>query len=277
MDASPSRPPSPIVVKIGGSTLGAHDTTLEDLAALQQDGVPLVVVHGGGSIISQWMEKQGTVPRFVGGLRVTDAASLEIATGVLAGLVNKQLVASLIGLGVKAVGMSGVDGGLLQARVANEELGYVGEITEVNADAVWTALEAGYMPMIAPIGMHRLDGSPMAGSLLNINGDTAAGELARALGGDRLIFLTDVDGILDGSGRLIHRLNSRNGRILLSSGVVKGGMIPKLQACLNALDGVQVANIVDGRRPGALIDCIRGRVTGTQLVRSGSSGRAETG
>ena len=115
-------------------------------------------------------------------MRVTDAASLEIATAVLTGLVNKQLVASLIGLGVKAVGMSGVDGGLLQARVANEELGYVGEITEVNADAVWTALEAGYMPMIAPIGMHRLDGSPMAGSLLNINGDTAAGELARALG-----------------------------------------------------------------------------------------------
>jgi len=256
----------PVVVKIGGSTLGSHDTTLEDLVALQKDGVKVVVVHGGGSIISQWMERQGTVPRFVRGLRVTDAQSLEIATAVLTGLVNKQLVASLITLGGQAIGLSGVDGGLLEAEVADQELGYVGSVTRVKPDIVMLALESGYIPLVAPVGLHPADGSALSGSMLNINGDTVAGELARAVSSERLIFLTDVEGIMDGSGRVIPRLNVRTARGLLGSGVVRGGMIPKLEASLRALEVVAVTNIVDGRRPGVLMECIRGTVTGTQII-----------
>jgi acetylglutamate kinase len=266
METGPTVPDGPIVVKVGGSTLGSHDTTLQDLAALQRDGVRLVVVHGGGSVISRWMERQGARPRFVRGLRVTDAQSLEIVTAVLTGLVNKQLVASLMTLGAKALGLSGVDGGLLEARVADEELGYVGEVTRVNPEPLVNALEGGYIPLVAPVGLHRADGSAYSGALLNINGDTVAGELAHAMGAGRLIFLTDVEGVMDGSGRVIRRLNSRSARAMLASGVVKGGMIPKLAACLRAVETVPIAEVVDGRRPGALMESLRGSPTGTAVV-----------
>ena len=256
----------PVVVKIGGSTLGSHDTTLEDLVALQQEGVKLIVVHGGGNIISQWMERQGAIPRFVRGLRVTDAQSLEIVTAVLTGLVNKQLVASLLALGGKALGLSGVDGALLEAQVVDPELGYVGEVTRVNPQPVLQALEGGYIPLVAPLGLHCVDGSPYSGTMLNINGDTVAGELAYAIPAERLIFLTDVEGIMDGSGRVIQRLNVRSARILRTSGVVKGGMIPKLEACLRAVERVSVTEIIDGRKPGALMECFRGVLTGTQIL-----------
>ena len=262
----------PVVVKIGGSTLGSHDTTLEDLVALQKDGVKFIVVHGGGNIISQWMERQGTVPRFVRGLRVTDEQSLEIATAVLTGLVNKQLVASLVTLGGRAIGLSGVDGGLLEAEVTDPDLGYVGSVTRVNPEPLMLALASGYIPLVAPLGLHRADGTALSGSLLNINGDTVAGELAHAVQGKRLIFLTDVEGIMDGSGRVIPRLNVRTARVLLRSGVVRGGMIPKLEASLRALETVRVTNIIDGRRPGTLMECIRGTVAGTQIVGSSPAG-----
>ena len=254
------------MVKVGGSTLGSHDTTLKDVVALQQEGVKLIVVHGGGNVISRWMERQGAIPRFVRGLRVTDAQSLEVVTAVLTGLVNKQLVASLLSLGGKALGLSGVDGGLLEARVADPELGYVGEVTKVNPEPLLQALEGGYIPLVAPLGLHCMDGSTYSGSLLNINGDTAAGELAYAVDAEGLIFLTDVEGIMDSSGRVIHRLSLRNARLLLTSGVVKGGMIPKLEACLRALERVPGAEIVDGRKPGALMDCIRGVPGGTHII-----------
>ncbi len=252
----PSQAKGIVVVKIGGSTLGSHDTTMKDLVALQRDRVMLIVVHGGGNIISQWMERQGTIPRFVRGLRVTDAQSLEIVTAVLSGLVNKQLVASLQALGGKALGLSGVDGGLLEAEVANQELGYVGEVTRVNTEPLLRTLEGGYIPLVAPLGLHCVDSSSYSGSLLNINGDTVAGELAHAASAERLIFLTDVEGIMDGSGRVIHRLNVRTARGLLTSGVVKGGMIPKLEACLRALERVPITDIIDGRKPGALMECV---------------------
>ena len=255
-----------VVVKIGGSTLGSHDTTLQDLVALQRDGVRLVVVHGGGNIISQWMQRQGTVPRFVRGLRVTDAQSLEVVTAVLTGLVNKQLVASLMALGGKAMGLSGVDGGLLEAEVSDQELGYVGEVSKVDPQVLYQTLEWGYIPFVAPLGLHPVDGSAYSGSLLNVNGDTAAGELAHALGAGHLIFLTDVEGVMDSSGRVIHRLDSRNAGIFLRSGVAKGGMIPKLKASLRALERVPGADIVDGRKPGALMECIRATGTGTRIT-----------
>ena len=256
----------PVVVKIGGSTLGSHDTTLEDLVTLQREGVKLIVVHGGGHIINQWMERQGSMPRFVRGLRVTDDQSLEIVTAVLTGLVNKQLVASLMALGGRALGLSGVDGGLLEARVADRELGYVGEVTEVNTQPLMQVLDGGYIPLVAPLGIHCRDGSSYSGSLLNINGDTVAGELAHAVNAEKLIFLTDVAGVLDGSGRVIRRLNARNARLLLGSRVVKGGMLPKLEACIRAVERVAVADITDGRKPGALLNSLQGPQAGTRIV-----------
>ena len=262
----PAVPDGPIVVKVGGSTLGSHDTTLQDLAALHREGVRVVVVHGGGSVISRWMEKQGAMPRFVRGLRVTDSQALDIVTAVLTGLVNKQLVASITTLGARALGLSGVDGGLLEARVADEELGYVGEVTRVNTEPLENALEGGYIPLVAPVGLHRVDGSAYSGALLNINGDTAAGELARAVGSARLVFLTDVEGVMDGSGRVVRRLTARSARRMLASGVVKGGMIPKLGACIRALERVPAAAIVDGRKPGALMESLKGSPGGTTIV-----------
>ena len=254
-----------VVVKIGGSTLGSHDTTLEDLVSLQKEGIKLVVIHGGGKTISQWMERQGAMPRFVRGLRVTDAQSLEIVTAVLTGLVNKQLVASLIALGGRAIGLSGVDGGLLECRLADPNLGYVGEVTRVDTAPLAQALEGGYIPLVAPVGLHSNDGSSKSGCLLNINGDTATGDLAHCLGASRLIFLSDVEGVLDGSGRRVPRLNARQARMFIRSGIAKGGMIPKLEACLKALPQVPVADIIDGRKPGALRRCVQGEAMGTRV------------
>ena len=257
----------PIVVKIGGSTLGSHDTTLEDLFTLQRKGDFPVVVHGGGKVISQWMERQGVKPRFVRGLRVTDAQSLEVVTAVLTGLINKQLVAALLGHGARVLGLSGVDGAALQARLTDPELGYVGEVTRVDPEPVWRALEAGYIPLIAPVGLHCFDGSGRDGSFLNINGDTAAGEIARALGARRLVFLTDVPGVLDDAGRVLERLTGRQVRLLLESGVASGGMIPKLEAALRALETVPECDIVDGRTPHALLASVLGQPQGTRIRR----------
>ncbi len=259
-----------ILVKIGGSTLGSGDTTLSDLVALHKDGEKVIVVHGGGSVISRWMERQGAIPRFIRGLRVTDAQSLEIVTAVLTGLVNKQIVASVMALGGKALGLSGADGGILESRITDQELGYVGEVTKVNPQPLLHMIEAGYMPVVAPLGLQSEDGTGYSGSLLNINADTVAGELAHSVSADRLVFLTDVEGVMDGGGRTIHRLTNRSARILLGSGVVKGGMIPKLEACLRALDRVPITEIVDGRKPGALRECLQGGVTGTRIAAGGS-------
>ena len=250
----------PIVIKIGGSTLGSHDTTLEDLARLQQEGHRVAVVHGGGKVISEWMKRHGSMPRFVRGLRVTDAASLDIVTAVLTGLVNKQLVASLTARGAKAIGLSGVDGGLLRCRIADPELGFVGEVTHVNTAPLDQAMEGGYMPLVAPVGLHQDNGQ-----MLNINGDTVTGSVALSLGASRLIFLTDVEGVLDSSGRRVPFMNPRQAKMFIQSNIAKGGMIPKLEACLNAMPGVPVADIIDGRKPGALWSCIEGQATGTRI------------
>ncbi len=257
----------PVVIKIGGSTLGSHDTTLEDLVTLQKQGVPCVVVHGGGKVISDWMKRQGIPPRFVRGLRVTDEPSLEIAAAVLTGLINKQLVSALLARGGKAIGMSGVDGGMLEAEIADPDLGLVGRIVKVNTEPLRATLEAGFIPMVAPIGIHRMDGSEHAGSLLNINGDTAAGEIAHALGAEHLVFLTDVEGVKDSSGRVLPRLSEMEARRFLRSGTASGGMIPKLEAGLRAMETVGTTQILDGREPEALIDCVSGKVRGTLLLR----------
>ena len=271
---TPNQPPGhPIVVKIGGSTLGSHDTSLKDLVRLQQEGREVVVVHGGGNVISQWMQRQGLAPRFVGGLRVTDAPSLEIVVAVLTGLINKELVSLMHEFGGRSVGLSGIDGSMVEAKIGDPELGFVGEVTTVNVELIRSVLDSGYIPVIAPLGVHVRDGSENAGSPLNINGDTVAGELAYALEAEQLVFLTDVAGVMDGGGRVIRRLDRRRADILSNSGVIQGGMIPKLSACLRALELSPVANIIDGRQPDALLECVRGNSTGTTIVEDFRSAR----
>ncbi|MBF8267170.1 MAG: argB [Dehalococcoidia bacterium] len=260
---SPPRPS--LVVKIGGSILGNHDTTLRDLVALQQRGNIPVVIHGGGQVITQWMEKQGTLPRFVRGLRVTDAASMEIVAAVLCGLVNKSLVAEIQSLGGKAMGVSGVDGEMLQAQIMDPELGYVGRVTHVNPALIHHALAAGYIPVIAPVALQTGDSSSPGGVLLNINGDTAAGEIARALEAEAMVFLTDVEGVVDSNRRLISRLTASQGAALIRSGTIAGGMVPKVEACLRALEKVKVAHITSGSRERALLDFVEGRSRGTRI------------
>ena len=272
-DDTPDAEPEPgaesqlgtIVVKIGGSTLGSHDTSLRDVAALQREGACPVVVHGGGKVVSDWMQRQGVRPRFIRGLRVTDEPSLEIAVAVLTGLVNKRLVAELNGLGGRAFGLSGVDGGMIEARVADPELGLVGEVVRVDPGPVRAVVEAGYIPVVASVAFSAAgDGSPEP-QLLNMNADTVAGEMAAALDVERLVMLTDVEGVLDSSRRLIPRLTRRHARRLVGSNVIAGGMVPKIGACLRALESVSSAHIVDGRRAGALVEALEDADVGTRL------------
>ena len=257
-----------LVVKIGGSILGSEDTTLEDLVALQKRGAAPVVVHGGGAVISEWMGKVGAQPQFVRGLRVTDAASMEIVSAVLCGLVNKELVSSIQSLGGKALGMSGVDGGMLQGRILDPDLGLVGQVVHVDTGPIQGALAAGYIPVIAPVAVHVMDSSQHSGALLNVNGDTAAGEIARALKAESMVFLTDVEGVLNSDQSLISSLTTEEGQALIQSGTVAGGMVPKVEACLRALEGVGVSQISDGRRSRALLDFIEGRPAGTRIGRA---------
>ena len=254
-----------ILIKIGGSTLGSHDTTLEDIVKLQKQGKPLVVVHGGGKLITEWLEKQGISTRFVQGERVTDKPTLEVATAVLAGLVNKDIVASINGLGGKAVGISGVDGKLVEGRIGDKEKGYVGAVVKVNTGILETLLGAGFVPVIAPIGLNSLDRPSDAPPTLNFNADTVAGEIAAAIGAERLIFLTDVAGINDQSGKLLPRLSPSEAEALIVSGVASGGMIPKIRACLTAVSGGSNTCIIDGRQAHALLQEIEGKGGGTVI------------
>ncbi len=249
----------PIVIKIGGSTLGSRDTTLADLVALQREGKALVVVHGGGNVITEWLSKQGVATRFEKGLRVTDLQTLQVVVAVLAGLVNKELVAAVQALGGRAVGLSGVDGGLIEARVRDEELGYVGDIVNINPEPLEVLLKGGYIPIVAPLGLE-------ARGKLNVNADTAAAEIAAAISAERLVFLTDVAGVIDGSGKLLARLSPAEAGSLIAEGVVSGGMIPKVEACLCALSAVPITQIVDGREGHALVDAIAGKGSGTTIA-----------
>jgi acetylglutamate kinase len=235
-----------IVVKIGGSTLGSNDTTLEDLVALQRLHVKVVVVHGGGAIITDWLKRIGKQATFVRGLRVTDAETMEVVTMALAGKVNKDLVGQIQALGGRAVGLSGLDGGLMRARQKDPDLGAVGEVTSVDAGVVHAVSASGYIPFIAPLALAD------DGSALNLNADTAAGEIAVALRADRLLFLTDVEGIRQ-DGKLLSQLTATQTRELIAAGVISGGMIPKAEACIRAVEAGHRSHIIDGRTPGALI------------------------
>ena len=259
-------PNGTIVVKIGGSTLGEHDTTLEDLAALQREGAEVVVVHGGGKTITDWMAAQNVRPVFRDGLRVTDAESLRIVVAVLAGLINKELVSQISAAGAKAVGLSGADGGMLTARVKDPALGYVGEVSAVDTAPIAAAARAGFMPVIAPVAKCAANDAVYPNSLMNVNADTAAGEIASALSADSLLFLTDVEGVLDHGHRLIPKITARQAKRLTAAGAISGGMIPKIEACLRALGSGSAAHIIDGRKPGAIRQSLDGGRLGTRIV-----------
>ena len=253
----------PIVVKIGGSTLGNHDTTLEDLVKLQKEGVPIVVVHGGAQMVSDWLSRLGISTSFINGLRVTDAETLRVVAAVLGGLVNKELVMAIQALKGKTVGLSGADGNLLQAKIKSPELGYTGEILVVDSTPLRILLGKGYMPVVAPISCGIIDNKA---TLLNVNGDAAAGEIAAALSAEKVIFLTDVDGIHDYSDKTLPRLSAIEAERMLNRGMVSGGMIPKIEACLKALTTVPVARIIDGRVPRALFNEMKNGIGGTTIA-----------
>lgn len=253
-----------LVAKIGGSTLGAHDTTLADIVALQKCGIRPVVVHGGGALITEWLARHNVESRFERGLRVTDAETLKVVVAVLAGLVNKELVARLAALGANVCGLSGADTGILRARIADEKLGFVGDIMDVNADPLIRLLDAGQIPVVAPIAAE-WDGERPTGQLLNTNADTAAGAIAVALGARWLAFLTDVEGVRDSNGDVLERISGVEAKQLVETGVVDGGMIPKVEACASAAAAGCTGVIADGRREGALLAIVEGRPTGTAI------------
>ena len=259
------------IVKIGGATLGNNDTTIEDIVELQRQGQSLVVVHGGGKLITEWLTKQKIPTRFIRGERVTDMATLEVVISVLAGLVNKELVSAINGRGGRAVGISGIDGAIIQATVKDIELGFVGSAARVNTTPLALLLRSGYLPVVAPLGLSISNKPAEVPQILNINADAVAGEIAAALGAERLVFLTDVAGVCDRSGNLLPRLTPVEIEPLMASGIISGGMIPKIKACLRALASTASTCVIDGRQPHALIREIEEPGSGT-VVTAGPSG-----
>jgi acetylglutamate kinase len=241
-----------IVVKIGGSTFGSRDTTIEDIVALQKKGLALIVVHGGGSTVTDWLKRLGITTKFVRGERVTDLPTLEVVTAVLAGLVNKEITAAINVQGGRAVGISGVDGSLIESAMKDRDMGYVGAMKKMNPAILEALLKDGFVPVVSPLSLYSVDRPGDAPAIVNVNGDPIAGDIAVALRAKMLIFMTDVPGVKDNSGNLISRLSASEAEAMLASGDVSGGMIPKINACLRALKAGAVTRIIDGRKPHAL-------------------------
>ena len=243
-----------VVIKYGGNAMineQLKHQVMEDIALLWLIGVKVVLVHGGGPEISETMQRLGKKAEFVDGLRVTDRETVDIVQMVLAGKINKTLVNLLEMKGGQAMGISGMDGRLIEAEIKDERLGYVGEITHINIQPVTDLLEKGYIPVISTLGCDR------EGNAYNINGDTAAAHIAGALQAQRLIMMTDIAGILrdkDDPSTLIPEMTLTEAQELVNSGVVSGGMIPKLDCCITAIHaGVKNAVIMDGRVPHSIL------------------------
>ncbi|MDR7517120.1 MAG: acetylglutamate kinase [Armatimonadota bacterium] len=258
-----------VVVKYGGSIMDGEpaDTLAEDLVLLQGAGVRPVLVHGGGPEITRMLDRLGKPSRFVNGLRVTDQETMDVVEMVLAGRANKALVARLAAAGGRAVGLSGKDGGLLRARplAGPEDLGLVGEVEEVDPTVVRVLAEHGFIPVVASVGWGR------DGRTYNLNADHAAAALAGALGAGKFIVLTDVPGILTGQppqAEVLSTATAAQVRALVAEGVISRGMIPKVEACLTALEaGVPSAHIIDGRQPhGLLVELFTEQGVGTMIT-----------
>ena len=258
-----------VLVKYGGHAMGgssAEDTFAGDIVLLKQVGINPIVVHGGGPQIGEMLKRLGIESRYIDGLRVTDAATMEVVEMVLAGTVNKQLVAAINSAGGCAVGLSGKDGGLIRARKLTRngaDLGFVGEPERIEGAVLATFRQSDIVPVIAPIGIGA------AGETYNINADTVAGAVAAAVKASRFLLLTDVPGVLDKEKRLISELSAAQARRLIADGTISGGMIPKVETCLGAVEGgVDAAVIVDGRVPHAILLELFTEGAGT-LIRGG--------
>lgn len=243
-----------VIVKYGGNAMvndKLKQQVMEDIVLLWLIGVKVVLVHGGGPEINEVMHRLGKRAEFVDGLRVTDKETVDIVQMVLAGKVNKSLVNLLEMKGGKAMGISGMDGRLIEAKMRNAALGFVGSITNVNIEPVTDLLEKGYIPVVSTVGCDR------DGNTYNINGDTAAACIAGALGAERLIMMTDIAGILrdrDDPATLIRELTIGDAVKLFEQGVISGGMIPKVDCCIDAIHrGVKKVIIMDGRVPHAIL------------------------
>jgi len=261
-----------IVVKFGGHAMGKQaylDSFAADMMLLRQIGAQPVIVHGGGPQIGSMLERLQIESQFVNGLRVTDEATISVVEMVLSGAINKSLVASIIAAGGNAVGLSGKDGSLIMAtKIASGkdegsvDLGFVGTPKSVNPKVLYALIEAGMIPVIAPIGLG--DG----GMTYNINADTAAGAIAGAIGASRLLMLTDVSGVQDKNGQHIAKLGLSKARALIEDGTVSGGMIPKVQTCIDAVEqGAEAAVIMDGRSAhAALVELFTEQGIGTLIT-----------
>ncbi len=255
-----------IVIKYGGHAMVNDElkrAILSDIVLMKFVGINPVIVHGGGSEITELSKKLGLKPEFVRGLRITDRETISIVSMVLAGKINKEIVSLINQIGGKTCGISGVDGSLFytvkkRAKIFNSngfieelDLGYVGEIKKVNPEIVFLLIKEGYIPVIAPLGIGE------DGEIYNINADTASGELAVSLKAEKLILLTDVEGVLknrEDKNSLISILKVEEAKNLIEEGIVEGGMIPKIECCINALKGgVASAHIIDGRVPHSLL------------------------
>jgi acetylglutamate kinase len=260
-----------IVVKYGGAAMKDDNLkakVIRDIVFLSYVGVRPVVVHGGGPEINFWLEKLGIEPQFKNGLRVTDAATMEVVEMVLVGRVNKELVSLINTAGGQAVGLCGQDGNLISARPQGQDgIGFVGEVQSVDIRVVSNLVANGYIPIISSVAADE------TGQAYNINADTVAGEIAAALGAEKLILLTDTPGILTdyhNPETLIHKLDIQQARQLIDDGVVSGGMIPKVTCCVRSLaQGVRAAHIIDGRQPHSLLlEIFTDTGIGTMLVAS---------
>ncbi len=253
-----------IVVKYGGNAMtgdGGTDDFSQDIVLMKQTGIDPVVVHGGGPQIGAMLKKMNINSTFIDGLRVTDAAAVEIVEMVLSGSINKQIVSAINAAGGRAVGLSGKDGNLVVARKVamtktNPEtgvreavdLGFVGEPEKINPEVLHTMMKSEIIPVIAPIGVGT------KGETYNINADTVAGAVAGRLNAERLVLLTDVEGVLDKDKKLVPKLTVREARALIADGTISGGMIPKIQTAIDAVEaGVKAAVILDGRIPHVLL------------------------
>ncbi len=245
-----------VVVKYGGSAMSNEDlqrSVIQDVTLLKLVGFKPIIVHGGGKAISKWVNKVGKEAKFVNGLRVTDEETMEIAEMVL-GRVNKNLVTMVEELGVKAVGISGKDGRLLKVEKKysdGQDIGFVGDVTEVDPKVLFDLLERDYLPIVAPVGLDKNC------STYNINADDAACAIAKAVGADKLVFLTDVEGLyrdFNDKSTFISRISADHAEELIESGIIGGGMLPKLNNCTSAIrNGVNRVHILDGRVPHSLL------------------------
>ncbi len=244
-----------VVVKYGGAAMkdsALKDKVMRDVVFLSCVGLRPILVHGGGPEINSWLDKLGIEPQFKNGLRVTDAATMDVVEMVLVGRVNKEIVSLINQAGGSAVGLCGKDGNLIKARPQGQEgIGFVGEVSVVNIRLLESLVKEGYIPVVSSVAADE------TGQAYNINADTIAGEIAAALGAEKLILLTDTSGILKDykdPSTLIAKLDIQEARNLISSGIVAGGMIPKVSCCVRSLaQGVKATHIIDGRIPHALL------------------------